>query len=121
MKKEYHYQGEKKSFFVSLLTTMVVLMATSAMVSGIHIQGLFTVLISALVIGFINAIIKPIFTILTLPFTILTFGLFLFVINGFMLLFAAAIVPGFYVSGLGAAIIGSIVISFFTWVINQVL
>ncbi len=121
MKKEYHYKEEKKSFFASLLTTMVVLMATSVLVSGIHIQGLFTVLVSALVIGFINAIIKPIFTILTLPFTILTFGLFLFVLNGLMLLFAAAIVPGFYVSGLGAAIVGSIVISFFTWVINQVL
>ncbi|NLM96603.1 MAG: phage holin family protein [Halanaerobiaceae bacterium] len=99
---------------------MVALMATSVLVPGIYIQGLATVFVSALVIGFINAIIKPIFTLFTLPLTFITLGLFLFVINGLMLLLAAAIVPGFYVSSLGAAILGSIVISFINWVINQV-
>jgi len=117
MSKRY----QRRSFLASLLITMVTLMAASVLVPGIYIQGLFTTLVSALVIGFINAIIKPIFTILTLPFTIMTFGLFLFIVNGLMLLLAAAVVPGFYVSGLGAAVIGSIVISFINWVINEVL
>lgn len=113
--------NERRSFIASLLITMVTLMVTSVLVTGIYVDGLFAALVSALVIGFINAIIKPIFTILTLPFTVLTFGLFLFIINGLMLLLAAAVVPGFYVSGLMAAVIGSIVISFINWVINQVL
>ncbi|MFW6306077.1 MAG: phage holin family protein [Bacillota bacterium] len=111
---------KKRSFLASLIITMITLMATSVLVPGIYIEGLATTLVSALVIGLINAVIKPIFTILTLPFTILTFGLFLFVINGLMLLLAARIVPGFVVEGLGSAIIGSIVISLFTWVINNV-
>src|SRR5690554_4502546 len=85
-----------------------------------NIQGLATVFISALVIGFINAIIKPIFTFFTLPLTFMTLGLFLFVINGLMLFLAAALVPGFYVSGFGAAILGSIVVSFINWAINQI-
>lgn len=111
---------EKKSFAASLLISMVALMATSVLVPGISIQGLATVFISALVIGFINAIIKPIFTFFTLPLTFMTLGLFLFVINGLMLFLAAALVPGFYVSGFGAAILGSIVVSFINWVINQI-
>jgi len=111
---------EKRSFAASLLISMVALMATSVLVPGINIQGLATVFISALVIGFINAIIKPIFTFFTLPLTFMTLGLFLFVINGLMLFLAAALVPGFYVSGFGAAILGSIVVSFINWVINQI-
>ncbi|MFW5981033.1 MAG: phage holin family protein [bacterium] len=109
----------RKTFTVSLLLTMVALMSTSVLVPGVYISGFFTVFVSALVFGLINAIIKPIFTILTLPLTIMTFGLFLFVINGLMLLFAASIVPGFYVDGLGSAILGSIVISLINWVVTQ--
>ena len=66
---------------------------------------------SALVLGFVNAVVRPLMVLLTLPFTILTFGLFLLVVNALMLWLVAALVPGIRVQGFGSALLGSLVLT----------
>jgi putative membrane protein len=83
----------------------------SRLVSGIYVSGPTAALIAALAIGLINATIGLVLKILTFPLTILTLGLFWFVINAIMLELASAFVPGFEVRGFGAAFIGAIVLS----------
>jgi putative membrane protein len=80
-------------------------------VPGIYVQGAFSALIAALVIGFINATIGALLKILTFPLTLITLGLFWFVINALMLKFASALVPGFQVRGFFAAFVGAILLS----------
>ena len=81
---------------------------------GVHVAGFGTALVAALVLGLVNAVIRPILLILTLPVTILTLGLFLFVINALLFWLAATIVSGFTVSGFGGALLGSILYSIIT-------
>jgi putative membrane protein len=99
------------SLFVRWLLNAVALGAAAYMVDGIYISGFFAALLAAIVLGIVNTIIKPVFIILTLPINLLSLGLFTFVINGLMLFFAAAIVPGFAVTGILSAVLGSIIIS----------
>ena len=80
-------------------------------VPGFYVRGVFAALIAALVIGFINATVGAVLKILTFPLTLITLGLFWFVINALMLELAAAVVHGFYVRSFGAAFIGAIVLS----------
>src|ERR1700730_11055011 len=80
-------------------------------VPGIYVSGPMAALIAALVIGFINATLGFLLKILTFPLTLITLGLFWFVINALMLEFASALVPGFQVHGFVAAFLGAIVLS----------
>ncbi|MFW5787147.1 MAG: phage holin family protein [Halanaerobiales bacterium] len=97
-----------------LLVSMLALFITAAIIPGIGLSGIGAGFLAALILGIVNSVVKPIFTILTLPLTILTLGLFLFVLNGLMLMLAAAFVPGFTVSGIFSAIFGSIVLGLLT-------
>ncbi len=81
---------------------------------GVHVESFGTALVAALVLGLVNALIRPILVILTLPVTILTLGLFLFVINGLLFWLVADLVRGFTVAGFGAALLGSILYSLIT-------
>jgi len=83
----------------------------SRVVPGIYVSGPIAALIAALVIGFINATIGVVLKILTFPLTLVTLGLFWFVINALMLKFASALVPGFQVHGFMAAFLGAILLS----------
>ena len=94
-----------------LLVSMVALLITAVIVPGLTISSIGAGFFAALILGIVNGIIKPVFTFLTLPLTILTLGLFLLVVNGIMLMLVAVLVPGFTISGLFSAIIGSIVLS----------
>jgi putative membrane protein len=80
-------------------------------VPGVHVSGATAALIAALAIGFINATLGALLKIITFPLTLVTLGLFWFVINALMLELASAVVPGFNVRGFGAAFIGAIVLS----------
>jgi putative membrane protein len=80
-------------------------------VPGVHVSGWGAALIAALAIGFINATLGMVLKVLTFPLTIVTLGLFWFVINALMFELASAVVPGFHVSGFLAAFIGAIVLS----------
>lgn len=88
---------------------------------GVHMESFGTALVAALVLGLVNALIRPILVVLTLPVTILTLGLFLFVINALLFWLVADVVRGFSVSGFGAALIGSILYSLITLLTSWVL
>ena len=88
---------------------------------GVQVMSFTTALIAALVLGLVNAFIRPLLVILTLPVTILTLGLFLFVINALLFWFVAEIVKGFTVSGFLAALIGSFLYSVVTLLTSWIL
>jgi len=95
------------NWFLNALSIIIV----AHVVPGFLVRGFGTALIAALVIGLVNATIGVVVKILTFPLTFLTFGLFLFVVNALMLLFASALVPGFIVAGFLPAFLGAIVLS----------
>lgn len=78
---------------------------------GVVVQSFGAAMIAALVLGLFNAVLRPLLVLLTLPVTLLTLGLFLFVINALMFYFAASVLDGFSVRGFGAALIGSLIYS----------
>ena len=98
-------------FLEHLILTAALLLLVSTLVSGVHVQGWGSALVGAIVLGFVNAVVRPLMVLLTLPFTILTFGLFLLVINALMLWLMAALVPGIRVQGFGSALLGSLVLT----------
>jgi len=109
-------------FWARLLVTAVGLWIASALSAGIEFAGLPSLFFAAFVLGVVNAVIRPILVILTIPFTLVTLGLFLFVVNAAMLGLTAVLVPGFFVAGFGSALLGSIIVSltgmFASWYIG---
>jgi putative membrane protein len=91
------------------------LWVASAIVPGVTIRGTFTLLAAALLLGVVNAIVRPLAILLTLPLTILSLGLFLLVVNAAMLGLVAALLDGFTISGFRAALLGSITVSLISW------
>ena len=89
--------------------------------SGVAVQSFGSAMIAALVLGLFNAIVRPILVVLTLPVTVVTLGLFLFVINALMFYWAAGLIEGFQVRGFGAALIGSLIYSALGLVIDAAL
>ncbi|UCD48490.1 MAG: phage holin family protein [Deltaproteobacteria bacterium] len=83
-------------------------------------EGAMAALGAAFVLGLVNAVIRPIFILLTLPVTVLTLGIFLLVINGMLLLLVAGIVPGFHVNGFFGAVAGSVLISVISGILTRV-
>jgi putative membrane protein len=103
------------NFILRIIISAIVAFALSYVLSsGIHIDKFTTALILALVLALLNAFLKPILIILTLPITILTFGLFLFVINAAIILLAARFVDGFKVDGFWWALLFSLLLSVIT-------
>lgn len=94
-------------WFINALALMLV----AYLYSGVQVSGIVAALIAALVLGLVNAFIRPLLVLLTLPVTILTLGLFIFIINAFLFWFVAEIVDGFKVTGFMAALIGSLMFS----------
>lgn len=88
---------------------------------GVVVTSFFAALIAALVLGIVNAVIRPILVLLTLPVTIVTLGLFIFVINALLFWFVANVVQGFGVTGFVAALVGSILYSVITMITSWVL
>ena len=99
-----------RGFVFRLLITALGLWAAATIVPGVTIHGVGNLIVAALLLGLVNAVIRPIILILTLPLTLLTLGLFIFVVNGISLALVAWVMPGFILSGLGAAMLGSIVV-----------
>lgn len=103
-------------FLVRCLVSAVGLWLASLIIDGITVQSAAVLLGAALLLGIVNAIVRPVMIVLTLPFTILTLGLFLFVINAMMLGLVAWLLDGFAISGFWAALGGSVIISLTSWV-----
>ena len=102
------------SLIIRWFINALALMLVAYLYSGVQINGIVEALIAALVLGLVNALIRPILVLLTLPVTILTLGLFIFFINAFLFWFVAEIVKGFTVTGFMAALIGSVMFSVIT-------
>ena len=100
------------------LLSALSLLLVAHLVPGIELRGFGTALVAAVVFGLVNATLGFILKILTLPLTIVTFGLFLFVINAVMLKLAAALVPGFAVEGFVPALLGAIILSAISFVLR---
>ena len=107
-----------KHLIVKVLINAAALMFTSNLIDGIYVDGFGSVLVAAIILGIVNAIIRPLLLIFTLPLNVLTLGLLTFVINGFMLKLAAAVVGGFDVVGMWPAIVGALVLSVVSTVLN---
>ena len=99
------------------INTLAVLVAVNT-VGGLHCDGVLTLLCASLLLGILNAFLRPILMLLTLPLLILTLGLFRFAINALVLYFIGSIVPHFYVDGLGGAFWGALVISIISTLIH---
>jgi len=106
---------------VYILINSVAVFAASRIVPGVQVVSVPTIVIVAIVLGILNSIVKPVLVFLTFPITVLTLGLFIFVINALMVLLAAWLVPGFKVNGFIAALLVSIVISLVSWFLNSIL
>jgi putative membrane protein len=103
------------------LLSAVALLAVANLYDGVVVQSFSAAMVAALVIGLLNAVLRPILVVLTLPVTVLTLGLFLFVINALMFYWASALLEGFQVRGFGAALIGSLLYTLLGLVIHSAL
>ena len=103
-----------------LVTTLAVLIA-AYLLPGVSVKNFFAALLTALVLGLINAILRPILVILTLPLTVVTLGLFIFVINALLVLLTSAMVPGFEVRSFWWALLFSFVFSIVSFVLHRII
>lgn len=101
-----------------LVITLAILFA-STILSGIHVASLTTAIIAAAILGIVNTFLRPVLLVLTLPLTLLTLGIFAFVLNAFMLLLVAYFVPGFEIDGFFWAFMGALIISVVSWIANR--
>ena len=98
-------------FLVRLALGALGLWLASAILPGVSIHGAATLALAALLLGVVNAVVRPVIVLLTLPFTIVTLGLFLLVVNGAMLGLVAFLLEDFRIAGLLSAVLGSIIVS----------
>jgi putative membrane protein len=106
-------------FLVTWLLAALALILTAYLVPGVRIDGLTSAIIGAAVLGFVNAIVRPILILLTLPLTILTLGFFLLIINAITLSIVAFFTPGFTITNILSALIGSIVLTIVTAILGS--
>ena len=106
---------------VKWLLSAASLLFVAYVYSGVQVESFTSALIAAFVIGLFNAVVRPVLVLLTLPVTIVTLGLFLFVINALMFWAAASVLDGFHVTGFGAALLGSLIYSALGIVIESAL
>ena len=113
---------ENMFFIFRLLIHMVAILIISYLLPGlIRVDSVMAALVAAFLLGIVNMFVRPILIFLTLPLTLLTFGLFLLVINGLMLWLVSAFVKGFQVNGFWGALFGSILISIVSWILSRLL
>jgi putative membrane protein len=108
-------------FAARVVVNVLAIYLAAAVVPGIEISGVLAALGAGLVFGLINAIVRPVLLILTLPLTLLTLGLFIFVLNALCLWLTAALVPGFTVLGFWPAFWGALLVSIVSWLLTSFL
>jgi putative membrane protein len=100
-----------------ILTSGIII--ASYLLEGIHVSGFFSAFLAAALLGILNALFRPILILLTLPINILSLGLFTFVINALMLMMVSGVISGFEVHGFWTALLGSLIISIISWLLNS--
>jgi putative membrane protein len=111
----YAWRFMALNLFLVWLINALALLALPYLVPSVQVDSFYTALIAALVLGFVNTLIRPLVVLLTLPATVLTLGLFIFVINGLLFWFVASFVKGFSVGGFWSAVLGAIVYALISW------
>jgi putative membrane protein len=106
-------------FLIKILVSALAIYLVALIMPHVQIDDQLTVVLVALVLAFLDAIVKPLLTLLTIPITIFTFGFFLLAINGFIILIAARLVPGFHVDGFWWALLFSVVLSITNGFLNS--
>lgn len=106
------------NFILKIIVSSFAVVITSYLLPGVNIDGFITALLVAFVLALLNAILKPILTVLTIPITIFTFGLFLLVINAFIIIIASKFVDGFQVNGFWCALLFSIILTITTSILE---
>ena len=108
-------------FFIRMAANAVAILLIGYLLPQVvNADGVMAALAAAFVLGLVNAVVRPLFVLLTLPLTVVTLGLFLLVINGMLLGLVSYIVPGFHVNGFLGAVVGSILLSVVSWIITRV-
>jgi len=107
-------------FVIHLLINMVAILIIAYLLPKvIRVDSLMAALVTAFFLGVVNTFIRPLLVLLTFPLTVVTFGVFLLIINGLLLWLVSAVVRGFYVNGFWGAVIGAILISIVSWILSS--
>jgi putative membrane protein len=106
---------------INWFLSAISLLLSTWLIPGVHVSGLFSALLAVVILGAVNAIIRPILIILTLPINVLTLGLFTLVINALMIALTAYILPGFSIANFGIAIIFSIILTIITEIMESLI
>ena len=107
-------------FLAHWLTTTIALGAAAWILPGVRVDWPVALAVAGLVLGFVNAIVRPVLVLLTLPITVVTLGLFYLVVNGLAFALAAAVVPGFEVDSILWAMLGAMLVGLVSWFIGSV-
>jgi len=107
------------AFLIRWFVTTVAVFAAERIIPGIKCDSFSALLGATLLLGIINAFIRPVLMLLSLPFIIVTMGLFIFVVNALLLMLVSSIVPAFHVDGFGSAFFGAIIISIVSWALSS--
>ncbi len=108
-----------RSFIARVLITAFGLWVAEEVLSGVHFDSTTALLGAALLLGLVNAVVRPVVIILTLPITLLTLGLFVLVINGCMVLLVSRIMSSFHIESLGTAVLAALIVSVTSWAANR--
>ena len=108
-------------FLARVILNALAIGAAAWLVPGVQLSGPLPAVIAGVLLGFVNALVKPILILFTLPFTLLTLGFFLFVVNAICFGLTAALVPGFDLSGFSAAFFGALVVTLVSWVVSALI
>lgn len=108
-------------FLARVLLNALAIGVAAWLVPGVQLSGPGPAVIAGLLLGVVNALVKPILILLTLPFTLLSLGLFLFVVNAICFALTAALVPGFDLSGFSASFLGALVVTLVSWVVSALI
>lgn len=108
------------NFLLQWLVSGLAIIITAYLLPGVRVTGFFAALITALILGLINAFIRPVLILLTLPLNILTLGLFTLVINALLIMLAAAIIPGFSVQGFWWALLFGLVLAVISYALGAI-
>lgn len=107
------------AFFIRWMVTTIAVFVAERLIPGIDCSSVGALLGASLLLGIINAFVRPILLLLSIPFIIITMGFFIFVVNALLLLFVAEIIPSFHVAGFWNAFFGAIIISIVSWILSS--
>ncbi len=112
-----HFSDAQRAV-IRILLNAVALVLTAGLFESIYLEGFFSAILAVMILAFVNAFIRPIFLLLTLPLTVMTLGLFTLVINGALFKLTSVLVPGFHVGGFWSALGGAVIYSILILLIN---